>query len=220
MRDESGQQRKSMSEAKLERWATQAARGDQAAFAELYHLLAPRVYGLCRRLLRNREAAEDATSEVFLRAQRALESPAASSGKGYDPSQPFDRWLLGIAGHHCVDQLRRRGLEARWFVDSEITALEGAPSRLEMASESYTSSREPSALERLLAREGTEALRAALEKLSERSRVVVTLRYSSEMSYDEIAATLGLNRNLVATLLFRAKAELRQALESSIEPST
>jgi len=204
-----------MSEAKLEGWVTQAARGDQAAFAELYDLLAPRVYGLCRRLLRHREAAEDATSEVFLRAQRALEIPAAGSGKGYDPGQPFDRWLLSIAGHYCVDQLRRRSLETRWFIDSEPSALEGTPSRLEMATTSYTSSSEPSALERLLARESTEALRSALEKLSERSRVVVTLRYTSEMSYDEIAATLGLNRNLVATLLFRAKAELRQALESS-----
>jgi len=204
-----------MAETKLERWAIQASRGDREAFAELYHLLAPRVYGLCRRLLRNREAAEDATSEVFLRAQRVLENSTSTSGRGYDPSQPFDRWLLSIAGHYCVDQLRRGGLEARWFLDSEISVLEGAPSRLEMATESFTSSREPSALERLLARESTGALRAALEKLSERSRVVVTLRYTSEMSYDEIAATLGLNRNLVATLLFRAKAELRQALELS-----
>lgn len=213
-----------MPEAKLERWATQAARGDQAAFAELYHLLAPRVYGLCRRLLRNREAAEDATSEVFLRAQRALaqasESPAAGSGRGYDPSQPFDRWLLSIAGHYCVDQLRRGSLEARWFSDPEPSSPDGPPSRLEMATDSHTSSSEPSALERLLARENKEALRAALEKLSERSRVVVTLRYTSEMSYDEIAATLGLSRNLVATLLFRAKAELRQALGSNIELST
>lgn len=205
-----------MPEAKLERWATQAARGDQAAFAELYHLLAPRVYGLCRRLLRNREAAEDATSEVFLRAQRALEPPGGS-GRGYDPSQPFDRWLFSIAGNYCVDQLRRGSLEARWFSDPEPSSTEGPPSRLEMATESYTSSSEPSALERLLARESKETLRTALEKLSERSRVVVTLRYSSEMSYDEIADTLGLSRNLVATLLFRAKAELRQALGSNIE---
>lgn len=220
MRDKSGQQLKSMSEAKLERWATHAARGDQAAFAELYHLLAPRVYSLCRRLLRNQEAAEDATSEVFLRAQRALENPSGGTARGYDPSQPFDRWLLSIAGHFCVDQLRRRGLETRWFVDPESSAPEGSPSRLEMATESHTSSSEPSALERLLARESAEAVRAALDRLSERSRVVVTLRYSSEMSYDEIAATLGLNRNLVATLLFRAKAELRQALELNIESST
>ncbi len=214
MRDEIGQHSKSMSEAKLERWATQAARGDQAAFAELYHLLAPRVHGLCRRLLRNKEAAEDATSEVFLRAQRALDSRDGGPG-GYNPGQPFDRWLMSIASHYCVDQLRRRSLEARWFTDPERSESEGVPSLLEAASGSHTSSNEPSALERLLARESTDALRKALERLSERSRLVVTLRYSSEMSYDQIAATLGVNRNLVATLLFRAKAELRQALEPS-----
>jgi len=204
-----------MSEAKLERWATLAAQGDQAAFAELYHLLAARVFGLCRRLLRNKEESEDATSEVFLRVQRALERSSRGEPAGYDPKQPFDRWVLSIAGHYCVDQLRRRGLESRWFSDPE-SVVDGAPNKLEAASESFTSNSEPSALERLLARENTAALRTALEKLSERSRVVVALRYSSEMSYDEIAATLGMSRNLVATLLFRAKAELRQALEPSI----
>lgn len=215
MRDKSRQQWKSMSEAKLERWATLAAGGDQSAFAELYHLLAPRVYGLCRRMLRSREAAEDATSEVFLRAQRALDNTAGNSA-GYDASQPFDRWLLRIASHHCVDLLRRRSLEARWFTDPERGESEVVFSLLDVATESHTSSREPSALEQLLAHESAEALRNALEKLSERSRVVMTLRYASEMSYDEIAAALGLNRNLVATLLFRAKAELRQALGSSL----
>jgi RNA polymerase sigma-70 factor (ECF subfamily) len=200
-----------MSEAKLERWAALAAQGDHGAFGELYHLLAPRVYGLCRRLLRSREAAEDATSEVFLRAQRALEKG------GYDSRQPFDRWLLSIAGHFCVDQLRRRSLEARWFSDPERATPEGgSPNLLELATQSSTASKDPSPLERLLARESREALRAALKKLSERSRIVVTLRFSAEMSYDQIAATLGLNRSLVATLLFRAKAELRQALESSL----
>jgi RNA polymerase sigma-70 factor (ECF subfamily) len=195
-----------MSEAKLERWATLAAQGDRTALAELYQHLAPRVYGLCRRLLRNREAAEDSTSEVFLKAQRALEAG------NYDPAQPLDRWLLSIAGHLCVDLLRRGGLESRWFVDPEGAGETGRPSLLETASTSWTSSSHPGALERLVERETHDELRAALEKLPERYRVVLTLRYQSEMSYDEIAATLGLKRNLVATLIYRAKAELRQAL--------
>ena len=200
-----------MSEAKLDRWASLAAQGDRTALAEIYQQLAPRVYGLCRRMLRNREAAEDATSEVFLKAQRALEAGS------YDPAQPLDRWLLSIAGHFCVDLLRRKGLESRWFVDPEPGGDTGRPSLLETASTSWTSSSHPGALERLVEQESHGELKKALDKLPERYRIVLTLRYQSEMSYDEIAASLGLKRNLVATLIYRAKAELREALTSTGE---
>lgn len=207
-----------MSEAKLERWASLAAQGDRTAMAEIYRHLAPRVYGLCRRLLRHREAAEDATSEVFLRAQRALEAGS------YDPAQPLDRWLLSIAGHLCVDHLRRKGLESKWFVDPETGADSGKSSLLETASTSAftggSSSAEPSALERLVDRENHAALKSAMENLAERYRMVLALRYQSEMSYNQIAAVLGLKRNLVATLIYRAKTELRLALTSTGGPET
>src|SRR5437867_2351901 len=76
-------------------------------FAVIYKTYYRRVFGLCRYLLNSFDAAEDATHEVFLRAQDKLAS--------YDPALPFSRWLLGIAGHLCIDLLRRRGTERRLF---------------------------------------------------------------------------------------------------------
>ncbi len=76
-------------------------------FAEIYKTHYRRVFSLCRYLLNSFDIAEDATHEVFLRAQRKLST--------YDPSLPFSSWLSGIATNHCIDLLRRRTTEKRIF---------------------------------------------------------------------------------------------------------
>jgi len=179
----------SAGDAALREAIDRAERGDAEAFGELYRLLARRVNGLCRHLLGSREDAEDATSEVFLRVRVAL-------GR-YDRSVPFGAWLTGIATHLCVDRLRRRGRERRLF-DPEPLPEAGGP--------------EPSPLGELMADEERAALGRAIARLPERHRVPLTLRYYGEMSYDEIAARLGLTREQVAINLFRAKQRLRRSL--------
>src|SRR6476659_3148924 len=82
-------------------------------FTDIYKTHYRRIFSLCRYLLNSFDAAEDATHEVFLRAQRKLAT--------YDPSLPFSSWLLGIASNHCIDLLRRRTTEKRIF------DLEGGP---------------------------------------------------------------------------------------------
>lgn len=181
-----------MDEATLQAALRQARAGEAEAFAALYKNYSRRVFGLCRHLLGSTEAAEDATNEVFLRAQRAMSS--------YDSALPFPRWLLSIASHYCVDQLRRRRLERRLFEP-------------EVGEEQEPAGKQPSPLAAVLAGEDRAHVRAALDGLPERYRLPLVLRYYSELSYDQIAATLGLSRNQVATLLFRGKAELRRALE-------
>lgn len=180
-----------MDEATLETLLRQAQAGDTAALGELYRNFHRRVLGLCRYLLGSAAAAEDAASEVFLRMQQAMST--------YDTTLPFARWLLAIASHYCVDQLRRRRVEQRLFASEEI---EGR--------EPETPSVSP--LGEALAGEQRAAVRAAVAGLPERLRLPLVLRYYSELSYDQIAAELDLNRNTVATLILRAKKELRRAL--------
>ena len=168
-----------------------ARTGDAAAFAEIYRAFSLRVFWLCRHLLGSAEAAEDATSEVFLRAQRAMNT--------YNSALPFPRWLLSIAGNYCIDLLRRRRLEARLFAPEEADLAEPA-------------GRAHSPLAGVLTEEKQRAVRAALEALPERYRAPLLLRYYADMSYEEIGATLRLPRSQVATLIFRAKKELRRAL--------
>lgn len=173
-----------------------ARAGDEAAFEQLYRDYRRRVFGLCRHLLGSVEAAEDATSDVFLRARKAMST--------YDAALPIDRWLLSIASHLCIDQLRRRKVERRLFEPSQIDSPEPAGKTI-------------SPLAGLVTAEQQQRVRDAIEKLPGHYGLPLTLRYYNEMSYDQIAAALNLTRNNVATLIFRAKQELRRRLTPARE---
>jgi len=166
---------------------------DGKALGEIYRRYAGRVFGLCRYMLDSRERAEDATSEVFLKLQRSIES--------YDRSIPFPRWLLRVAGNQCIDALRRRQRGRRAVVEVEDgAAVIEAPSS------------EPSPLGVVISKEERARVRDTIARLPDNYRVPLVLRYYSELSYDEIAQQLDLERNYVAALIFRAKKELRRRL--------
>jgi RNA polymerase sigma-70 factor, ECF subfamily len=166
---------------------------DAEALGEIYRRYVRRVFGLCRYMLNSRESAEDATSEVFLKLQRSIES--------YDGSIPFPRWLLRVAGNQCIDALRRRQRGQKVFVEVEDGAVV-----IEAASS------EPSPLGAVISTQEKAQVRETIERLAENYRVPLVLRYYGELSYDEIAEELGLERNNVAALIFRAKQELRRRL--------
>ena len=71
---------------------------------------------------------------------------------------------------------------------------------------------EPSPLGALLSTEERSQVRDAIARLPENYRVPLVLRYYGELSYEEIAQQLGLQRNYVAGLIFRAKQDLRRKL--------
>jgi|SRR5271157_527228 len=177
----------------LESVIERAQNHDAEALGEIHHRYVRRVFGLCRYMLDSRESAEDATSEVFLKLQRSIAS--------YDGSIPFPRWLLRVAGNQCIDALRRRQRERQVIVEVEDSA----------AVIEATSS-EPSPLGNVIRMAERAQLQAAIGCLPENYRVPLVLRYYTELSYDEIGQQLGLEKNHVATLIFRAKQELRRKL--------
>lgn|SRR5689334_16573105 len=189
--EESGSQRSRMETLDLETVLGLARGGDEQAMGELHRRFARRVQGLCRHLLRSAESAEDASSEVFMRMARMFAS--------YNASVPFERWLFSIASHHCIDLLRKQQRERRWLEDEDVETLS-----IGIAADSP--------LNELIREERREAVREAIAKLPEKFGVPLALRYYGEFSYDDIAQQLHLTRANVATLVFRAKQELRQAL--------
>jgi RNA polymerase sigma-70 factor, ECF subfamily len=180
-----------MQTVELEATLRRARLGDQAALTDLHRSFAPRVLGLCRHMLGTLESAEDAANEIFLRLSKVI--------AGFDGSIPFERWLFKIAGNHCIDILRKRSREQKLIVQIDAEALPVAISPT-------------SPLNELLHSERAEAVRAAVESLPPKYRVPLALRYYGDLSYDEIAEQLGMKRPHVATLIFRAKQELRQSL--------
>src|SRR5271157_3025629 len=182
-----------MSEANLAQVLSQVRAGDSDAWGDLYRQYAPAIFRFCRRLLPAREDAEDATTEIFMKVRQKLGT--------YDSSRPFTAWLYKVASNHCWDTLRRRRIRQ----DLETGDLETLP--LEHP--------DPSQLEQLQIDHDSKHVRAGLAKLPDRARMALVLRYYSDMSYDEIADTLGVRRAFVGVLLLRARHQLRDALGRS-----
>jgi RNA polymerase sigma-70 factor (ECF subfamily) len=181
-----------MEEQDLERVIERARGHDAEALGEIHRRFVQRVFGLCRYMLDSRESAEDATSEVFLKLQRSIET--------YDGSTPFPSWLLRVAGNQCIDALRHRKRGRQIIVEVQDATTIAAPSS------------ELSPLGAVIKMEERAQVREAIARLPVKYRLPLILRYYSELSYDEISQQLDLQKNQVATLIFRAKQELRRNL--------
>lgn len=163
--------------------------GDQAAFAGLVARHARRVHDLARRMLRDRQEAEDVAQQAFLNAYKALPR--------FDLARPFRHWLLRITSNLCRNRLaarkvRRKELAARG-TDEILPTLPGDPAP------------EPPA-------GWTPDVGAALSSLPERYRLAVILRYQHECSLEEISEITGTPVPTVKTHLHRGRAALRGLL--------
>lgn len=184
------QRAEGMGEANLADTIARARAGDAEAWGEIYRQFAAPIFRFCRRALPTREDAEDATTEIFLKVREKLAQ--------YDAQRPFAAWLYRVSANHCWDILRRRRIRQ----DLETDGVETMP--LEHP--------DPSQLDQLIADRSGAQVRSALDRLPRRARLALVLRYYSDMSYDEIADTLGVRRAFVGVLLLRARHQLRQAL--------
>jgi len=168
----------------------QARMGSNEAWGELYRRHAAQIFRFCRRTLPSREDAEDATMEIFLKVREKLHQ--------YDASRPFTAWLYKVAANHCWDLLRRRRVRQ----DLETADVDELP--LEHP--------DPGQLEQLIVERSGQEVRRALNRLPARSRMALVLRYYSDLSYDDIADSLGVRRAFVGVVLLRARHQLRDAL--------
>ncbi len=174
-------------------WLVRALAGDQQAFTHLVEIYQRPVYNLCYRMLGNSGDAEDAAQEAFLRAYKALSR--------YDPGRSFATWLLSIASHYCIDQLRKRRFRTFSMDDDEQGWLD--PPDPAPGPEVALSTREKQA-----------QVQALLERLSPKDRAAVVMRYWYDCSYEEIADTLSLTVSAVKSRLHRARKTLARAWQA------
>lgn len=172
--------------------ALQAARGDHEAFGELVRRHQNGVYNAAFRMTGNRQDSEDAVQEAFIRAFRAVES--------LDPSRPPGPWLRKIAVNVCLNRLEKHPtiqLEEEFMTTQTLTIPGTNPGP------------EPEAMEQ----ERSRAIRIAILSLPPRYRAVIELRHFQELSYAEIADTLGYPLSDVKSDLFRARRILAERLK-------
>jgi RNA polymerase sigma-70 factor (ECF subfamily) len=160
--------------------------GDQRAMLLLVERFQGQVFGLCYRMLGQRQDAEDAAQETFLRVLRNLHR--------WDASRDFEPWLLAIAGNRCRTALasrkRRPGLES---LADQIA--DGTP--------------DPRG-----ARQLAEEVHLALIEVRDDYRQAFLLFHEHELSYGEIAETMGVPLGTVKTWVHRARRELIERLRS------
>jgi RNA polymerase sigma-70 factor (ECF subfamily) len=161
-----------------------------------------RIFLLCFRLLQDRDEANSATQDVFLKAYKALQKEPALE-------QP-SHWLTRIAVNTCLDRLRSR----RWQFWRKRPNPEDEVLILGAAADGG-----PSAEDKLFARQIEARLAAALQGLSDRQRAVFTLRHYEDRSLEEIASLLGLDVGTVKAHMSRALGKLRGELRDLYEGS-
>lgn len=156
-----------------------------------------RVYSICQRMLQDRDEADSASQDVFLKAFQALKKADAKALE--DPA----RWLTRIAVNTCLDRLRSR----KWLFWRRRPAPEDEGTILDMAA-----SQAPDPGDQYFAGQIQARLETALGGLSERQRTVFLLRHFEDMSLEEIGTALGLDVGTVKAHMFRAVTKLRGEL--------
>jgi len=155
-----------------------------------------RIYLLCLRLLRNRDEADSATQDVFVKAYRGLQG---SKGQGIECPE---KWLTTVAVRTCLDLLRSK----RWAFWRR-TSGQSADALLHVLPASGANQHDA-----VMSREITLRLDAALQKLPPRQRSVFILRHDEDRSLEEIAGILGVDVGTVKAHLARAIRKLRREL--------
>jgi RNA polymerase sigma-70 factor, ECF subfamily len=169
-----------------------ARRGDHEAFEALVALHERFVYNLALRTLGNPDDAADTAQEAFVRAWLAL--PA------FREQARFRTWLYRIVLNLCLNRFPRLRRELHDLTQDEMVDIP----------EPASSASDP--LAGIEVQEQHAFLHREIKRLPEQYRLLVSLRYQNELSYDEIAGMLNLPVGTVKTGLFRAKARLSEAL--------
>ena len=162
-----------------------AERRDEA-IALLLPAFRRKVFGLAYSFLRDREAAEDVTQEVFIKVWRAL--------PGFDGRASMSTWIYTIARNASLSALRARRPQSSLSdpeVMQAVESLDPVPSADAMVDRA--------------------AILRLVDQLPTKQRQVIMLFYMQAQSHEEVATMLGMPVGTVKTLLHRARARLQAA---------
>ncbi len=164
---------------------------DQKAYAELVNLYQDSIYYLMMRIVKNSDDAEDLTQETFGKAFRNLHA--------YSPQYAFSTWLYRIAVNSSIDYIRHKNNSPQ-CIDDDLFNMT-SEQIIDRSSSNHTMTPEDVVMDK----QRISMLRSAVQKLPEKYRKVVELRYYEELSYEEISETLNISLSNVKIQLLRAK---------------
>lgn len=174
--------------------------GDADAFETLVRRYMQPLYAFATRILGSPDDAADVAQHTFIQCYNAL--PRLRADTVLRP------WFYRVARNRCLDLLRQRRAiqpDTSREEDEELDALAALPD----TGPSLESLAERHDLQRLLAE--------AIAELPTKYREVVVLRYEGDLTFGEIAETLGIPENSAKTLFQRAKTMLRLSLRQWVQ---
>lgn len=173
----------------IEALIAKVALNDREAFRRLYGATSAKLFGVCLRLLRDRNEAEDALQDIYVKVWRAAPTYAAN---GYSPMS----WLIAIARNHAIDRIRARKPEAVDIDDaSDISDDTASPE------------------DEAIAHSERRRIDSCLEELEAARSEAVRGAYLDGYSYQELAERHNVPVNTMRTWLRRSLMKLKECLE-------
>ncbi len=169
--------------------------GDMKAFEELVEIHQGPVVGTVAKMLGGASEAEDIAQQVFVRVWK-------SAGR-YEPTAKFTTWLFTITRNLVFNETRRRKRKPTVSVEEREEETHRVVEDVQATSPAQD----------LLHAELEEAVNQSIQDLPEKQRLAVVLRRYEEMPYEEIAGVLSMSVPAVKSLLFRARVQLKEALQ-------
>ncbi len=174
--------------------AQRIARGDVAAFEQVYRDTAPRLCAYIARYLHDEPRALELTQQLFLDLWVSRDRWEITTG--------LRAYLFASARNRALNARRRARVEEDWTAEAEAL-----PDRTGLVPQPPEE-----ADARVLRLERMTTLARAMDALPERCRMAMHLRWREELSYEEVATVLGITVKAVEKLLVRGMATLRQAM--------
>ena len=177
-----------------------ASRNNAEAFQKLISPYTTQLLNHAYRILKNREDAEDALQEAYLKIYKSLNA--------FEGHSSFKTWAYKILTNVCLDMLRKQKKTSETSLN--VTNSDGEH-EIEISDDTY--SPEISAQKKA----AFEALKDALEALGEDQKIVITLRDIDGLSYDEIAEITSTGIGTVKSRINRARVQLKKLLQKNKE---
>jgi RNA polymerase sigma factor RpoE len=179
-----------------------ARKGDMAAYDDLVRRYQERIYATIYHMTSNHEDANDLAQESFIKAYQAL--------KSFKGGSSFYTWIYRIAVNKTINFLKQRKNRAQMSLNDLDFNAEHDPDLVALISDKTP--RRDIGLSEL-----QEKLNAALQKLSEHHRLVVTLHDVQGLSHEEIAKIMDCNIGTVRSRLFYARQQLQAYLSDYLK---
>ena len=170
--------------------------GEGDCFEELIIRYQPRVFGMARKYFRNESDVEDVVQTIFTKTFQKLGS--------YRGTAPFEHWFMRLSINTCYDALRRKRNRPEHTISDTLFDDESWQDRL---------GKIPEASDREEQEQARELVHTVLDQVSDRARIVLTLQELEGRSIREIAGITGWSESLVKVQAFRARKEMRTAVE-------